>query len=827
LRAARQGDFSIRLPADGVAHDVLDEIAHAFNGLVEQNHALVAELDRVHAAVAHEGNTRERVLLPAASGAWSSAGSAINSLIAHLSWPIEEAAATIEAIAEGNLSREMPLRGDGRTLRGDLLVLGTAVKTLVSRLRTMSDNVREVAAVSTAIANGDLSQTITIDAPGAMLALKNAINQMIANLRDTTRKNQEQDWLKTNLAKFFSLMQGQRNLQSLADQIMSELTPVVGAQHGAFYIRTPGEDRLELISTYAYTRRKTLANRFAFGEGLVGQCALERKPIIVTDVPQDYVQISSGLGQARPLNLAVYPVLYEDQLFGVIELGTFHELTSTQLAFLEQLMLSIGLALNLIGTYARTEKLLQQLQGSNTELERRRRELEEYARQLEDRNREIAKASTSLEAKSQELARVSQYKSQFLTTMSHEIRTPLNSVLILAQMLAANEDKTLSPKQQEWAGTIHASGRDLLALINQILDLSKVEAGKIEAHPEPYAIADLEQYVERTFRPVSAQRNLGFSIELAADTPAFVTADHQLVQQILRNLLANAFKFTERGRVTLRISRAAPGTRYRAPQLQSATAVIAFAVSDTGIGVPEGQQERIFDAFQQADASITRKYGGTGLGLAISREYARVLGGELALDSTPGSGSTFTLYLPLTQHDLVPDPLLVPPKGQALPPAPPPEPRHVTSSETRLPPLDAKAALDRQQTRALTDRSVLVVEDDPRNLFATTTLLERLKINVIPASNAREAYAKLEDNPAIDLVLMDIMMPEIDGYQATREIRRMKGRERIPIIALTAKASAADRDRCLDAGCNDYVSKPADVRQLVSVMAKHLGPKDR
>ncbi len=707
-------------------------------------------------------------------------------------------------------------------LRGDLRALADAIRALQARLRKGVESVREIAQVSTAIANGDLSKTIHIDdATGAMLDLKHAVNQMIENLRDTTRVNEQQDWLKTNLAKFFGMMQGQRDLQSLADQIMSGLTPVVGAQHGAFYIKPPDEDVLVLISTYAYSKRKQLANRFAFGEGLVGQCARERKPIIVTDVPSDYVQISSGLGHAAPLNLAVYPVLYEDQLWGVIELGSFHELTATKLAFLEQLTLSIGLALNLIGSNARTEKLLQQLQGSNAELERRRRELEDYARQLEERNREIARASTSLEAKTQELARVSQYKSQFLTTMSHEIRTPLNSVLILAQMLAANEDQTLTAKQQEWAGTIHASGRDLLALINQILDLSKVEAGKIEAHAEPYAIAELLQFVERTFRPVSEQRLLTFTTELTADAPGSITADHQLVQQILKNLLANAFKFTERGQVTLRISRAVPGLSYRSARLREAPAVIAFAVTDTGIGVPAEQQVRIFDAFQQADASITRKYGGTGLGLAISREYARVLGGELALESAPGAGSTFTLYLPLTAQDLVPGPGALPEPAPDSPPVAPP-PR-----DERVPPLDSSAAVNREQSRAFVDRNILVVEDDPRNLFATTTLLERLQANVIPASNAHEAYAKLEAHPDVDMILMDIMMPEIDGYQATREIRSMKGREHIPIIALTARASASDRDRCLGAGCNDYVSKPADVRHLVAVMLKHLRRKDR
>ncbi len=484
------------------------------------------------------------------------------------------------------------------------------VNQLAANLTTQ---VRAISEVATAVIEGDLTRSITVETRGEVLGLKDTINQMITNLRDTTRTNKEQDWLKTNLAKFFGVMQGQRNLQSLTDQIMSEVTPVVDAQHGVLYLADSEDGRpaLRLTSTYAFTKRKHISSSFAFGEGMVGQCARERKPIIITEVPDDYVQIRSGLGEAAPRNIAVYPVFFEDQVRGVIELGSFHEFTPVQLALLEQLMLSMGLAINLIGTSMRTEQLLQQVQGSNAELDKRRRELEERARLLESRNREVAEASASLEAKSQELARVSTYKSQFLTNMSHEIRTPLNSMMILAQMLAANEDKSLSAKQADWAATIHSAGRDLLALINQILDLSKVESGRTETHVESQPIGAVREFAERTFRPVALQQGLDFVVDVAPTAPDSLMTDRQLLEQILKNLLANAFKFTERGRVKLEIG-AGPGQ-------------VTFAVSDTGIGIPAEHQDRIFEAFQQADSSITRKYGGTGLGLTISREYARAV----------------------------------------------------------------------------------------------------------------------------------------------------------------------------------------------------------
>src|SRR5687768_7153513 len=839
--AVANGDLSKKITVQ--AQGEILELKDTINAMVEQLRIFAAEVTRVAREVGTDGQLGGQARVPGVSGTWKDLTDNVNVMASNLTDQVRGIGKVVTSVASGDLTRKLVL-----VAKGEIGALADTINDMTETLRTfadqvttvarevgiegklggqakvpgaagtwrdLTDNVNQLAAnltsqvraiweVATAVIQGDLTRSITVEARGEVLGFKDTINQMITNLRDTTRTNKEQDWLKTNLAKFFGLMQGQRDLQSLANQIMSELTPVVGAQHGAFYLAEPQDNQivLALTSTYAYTKRKQLSNRFGLGEGIVGQCAREQKPILVTDVPEDYVEITSGLGRSSPRNIAVYPIFFEDQVKGVIELGSFHEFTSVQLAFLEQLMLSIGLAINLIGTSMRTEQLLQQLQGSNVELDKRRKELDERALQLESRKQEVAQAITSLEAKSQE----SQYKSKFLTNMSHEIRTPLNSMLILAQMLAANEDGNLSDKQQEWAATIHSAGRDLLALINQILDLSRIEAGRIETHPEPCPTQAVLEFAERAFRPVAMQRGLEFTIEVAPGVPPSVTTDHQLLDQILKNLLANAFKFTEHGRVTLRIERAA-GVRFRSASLQSAPAVIAFAVSDTGIGISARQLERIFEAFQQAEASITRRYGGTGLGLTISREYARILGGEITVQSTPNVGSTFTLYLPFSADE-------------------PQSPANPVAGPARQAPISLLSnGINPETKEALAGKAILIVEDDARNLYSVTSFLERFKVHVIAANSAREAFARLREHPDVDLVLMDIMMPEIDGYQATREIRGMKEFSGLPIIALTAKASESDRAQCLAAGCTDYVVKPADTRQLVAVIVRNLRSK--
>jgi signal transduction histidine kinase/HAMP domain-containing protein/ActR/RegA family two-component response regulator len=709
---------------------------------------------------------------------------------------------------EGKLGGQAKVPGASGTWRD----LTDNVNQLAGNLTTQ---VRAISEVASAVTQGDLTRTIAVEAQGEVLELKDTINQMIANLRDTTHTNREQDWLKTNLAKFSGMMAGQRSLESLTRLIMSELTPLVGAQYGAFYVTEDGNGAttLKLMSSYAYTARKGVSNRFALGEGLVGQAALEKKTIIVSRVPEDYVQVSSGLGESPPRNIIVLPVIFEERIKGVIELASFDEFSAIHLTFLEQLMLSIGVVFNMIGASRRTEELLEELKRSNVELEKRTNELEEKATLLEVKNREIAEASANLEEKAKQLSLVSKYKSEFLANMSHELRTPLNSLLILAKLLAENADGNLTGKQVEYARTIHASGSDLLALIDQILDLSKIEAGKMQVERTRVSLSEVADYTKRSFAQVAREKGLEFEVEMSPATPRTVTTDLQRLQQILKNLLSNAFKFTHAGRVSLRIDRAPSGTTFKDGSLSHAPAVLAFSVTDTGIGIPEDKQQLIFEAFQQADASTSRTYGGTGLGLTITRELARLLGGEIAVKSRAGFGSTFTFYLPLPSEDLQerrssPFDLGHRTSGSSDGPA---QAAPLAPRERVTAPTDAK--------EVLTGKKVLLVDDDVRNLFAVMSLLERYGVSVVTAESAREGIDVLRQDPDVQVVLMDIMMPGMDGYEATRMIRSDERFAKLPIIALTAKAMPGDRDKCIEAGCTDFVPKPVVDDRLVASLA--------
>ena len=668
---------------------------------------------------------------------WRDVTDNVNGLASNLTTQVRNIAFVMTAVANGDLSQKISVE-----VQGEVLELKNTINNMVDRLRIFADEVtrvarevgtegklggqadvpgvagtwkgltdsvnamansltmqvRNIADVATSVTKGDLTRQITVEAQGELELLKTNINQMIGNLRETTERNQEQDWLKTNLAKFSRMMQGQKDLESVSRLIMSELTPLVSAHHGAFFMMDAetGAPSLRLIASYAYRARKHVGNRFGIGEGLVGQAALEKQPILLQNVPDDYIQITSGLGEAAPRNIIVLPILFEGEVKAVIELASFLPFSSIHQTFLDQLTESIGVVLNMIQANMRTEELLEQsqkltqelqsqseelrkqqdeLKKSNTELEQQARslrqseellkeqqeelqqvneELEEKASLLaeqnakvEQKNREVESARQALEEKAQQLSVSSKYKSEFMANMSHELRTPLNSLLILAKLLSENKERTLSPKQVEYSRTIHASGTDLLNLINDILDLSKVEAGKMEVNVAEVPIADVTTFVDRTFRPVAEQKQLKFEVEVRPETPPALFTDGQRLQQILKNLLSNAFKFTERGTVKMTLRRADKDRKFASRSLDQAVEVIAFEVSDTGIGIAKDKQQLIFEAFQQADGTTNRKYGGTGLGLSISREIARLLGGEIKVESTPGAGSTFTLFIPV------------------------------------------------------------------------------------------------------------------------------------------------------------------------------------
>ncbi|WP_159028713.1 ATP-binding protein, partial [Kitasatospora sp. MY 5-36] len=567
----------------------------------------------------------------------------------------------------------------------------------------LTRQVRAIAQVATAVTRGDLSLRIDVDAAGELDELKDNINQMIANLRETTRTNQEQDWLKTNLARISGLLQGRRDLEAVASLIMTELTPVVSAQHGAFFLAQPAgrtaelitEDDdendtvLRLIGSYGYQRR-AMPTTFRPGESLIGQAAVEKWAIILKEAPPGYLKIASGLGEASPAHIVVLPVLFEGRLLGVIELATFSSFTTVALDFLNQIADLIGVTVHTISVNTKTEGLLlesqrltaelsmrsAELEARQEELERTNEELQEKAEQLAQQNRdieikngEIEEARQVLEERAEQLALASRYKSEFLANMSHELRTPLNSLLILAKLLSDNNEGNLSPKQVEFADTIHGAGSDLLQLINDILDLSKVEAGKMDVRPARIALVQLVDYVEATFQPVALDKNLDFAVRVSPALPVTLHTDEQRLQQVLRNLISNAVKFTDAGAVDFSIRQAGREVpqHVRERLLESGSIqgpddeLIAFSVSDTGIGIPDNKLREIFEAFKQADGTTSRKYGGTGLGLSISREIARLLGGEIHAESELGKGSTFTLYLPLRTE--APEPVGDPRQG--------------------------------------------------------------------------------------------------------------------------------------------------------------------
>ncbi|MCW8139667.1 MAG: HAMP domain-containing protein, partial [Planctomycetota bacterium] len=849
--AVAGGDLSQKITVD--ARGEVRELKQTINTMVDQLRAFAAEVTRVAREVGTEGELGGQAQVSGVAGTWKDLTDNVNVMARNLTGQVRGIVKVVTAVANGDLGQKFVVEAKGEiaaladTINGmtdTLRVFAEQVTTVAREVgiegqlggqarvpgaagtwRDLTDNVNQLAGnlttqvraiseVATAVTKGDLTRAIAVEAQGEVLALKDNINKMISNLRDTTQTNKEQDWLKTNLAKFSSMMQGQRSLEAVSRLIMSELTPLVSAQHGAFYV-TEHDDQeapaLKLISTYAYTRRKGMRSSFQLGEGLVGQCALEKQTILVTEAPDDYVQISSGLGEAAPRNILVLPILFEGHIRGVIELASFQQFAPIHLTFLEQLMQSIGVVFNMISASMRTEELLAELQRSNTELEARTDELEEKASLLEEKNREVQRASSSLEEKARQLALISKYKSEFLANMSHELRTPLNSLLILARMLAEDESGALDEKQVEYARTIYSSGTDLLALINEILDLSKIEAGKMTVEARPVPLAELRGYVERSFTELAEAKGLALSVSVDPGAPPTITTDPQRLQQILKNLLSNAVKFTARGRVSLAIGRVRRGHRFVNPALDEAPGVLAFDVSDTGIGIPAEKQALIFEAFQQADASTSRTYGGTGLGLTISREIARLLGGELAVESAQGAGSTFTVYLPLQPGDL-----------QEGPPAPSGDGAAPEGDGER--PAAVTPGADDGGDRRLEGR-VLLVDDDARNLFAVTSLLERHGLEVITAETARDALAVL-DRDRVDLVLMDIMLPGMDGYQATREIRRRPALADLPVVALTAKAMPEDRERCFDAGCTDFLAKPVDVHRLLDVLAARLDHVD-
>ncbi|MEV3971439.1 HAMP domain-containing protein [Streptomyces sp. NPDC050698] len=1027
--AVARGDLSQRITVEAAGE--VAALAEVINTMVDTLSAFADEVTRVAREVGTEGRLGGQAHVPNVAGTWKDLTDNVNSMANNLTGQVRNIALVTTAVAKGDLSKKIDVDA-----RGEILELKTTINTMVDQLSAFADEVtrvarevgtegrlggqaevegvsgtwkrltenvnelagnltrqvRAIAEVTSAVAEGDLTRSINVEASGEVAELKDNINSMVESLRETTRANQEQDWLKTNLARISSLMQGHRDLPVVAELIMDELVPLVSAQYGAFYLAEDGDNgpELRLVGSYGYPEESSRPTRIAFGRTLVGQAARSRRTIMVDELPDGYVTISSGLGQVVPSALVLLPIVVEGQVLGVIELASVTPFTQIHRDFLAQLMETIGVNVNTIVANARTDELLvesqrltvelqarstelqvqqEELQRSNAELEEKASLLAAQNRDIEAKNLQIEQARQELETRAQQLSLASKYKSEFLANMSHELRTPLNSLLILAQLLAQNPSRNLTPKQVEYAQIIHSAGSDLLQLINDILDLSKVEAGKMDVSPERVTLRQLIEYVEATFRPMTTQKSLDFTVTTAPGAPVDVLTDDSRLRQVLRNLLSNAVKFTEQGGVELSIE---PASDDEVPEgVVRGAAVVAFRVKDTGIGIPEQHLETIFGAFQQADGTTSRKYGGTGLGLSITREIAQLLGGAVSVESAPGQGSTFTLFLPVARpdfeellgHGRTPERSSAEPLPQGVSGSVPvpqigpgPRPRRLLVVEERSrglltlvaesvvadlthgrtdgaqrPAVDIITAVGAQEAAgalasepchcvvlelgmrdgeasrflqalegdsALTSvpvlvhsshptdgpldetllsrsaggalellssldelrerialhlsaeepgdvlslvrsegqqqltppsvddtsagRTVLVVDDDARNLFALSGILELHGFRVLHAENGRRGIETLVNNPDVALVLMDVMMPEMDGYTATAEIRRMPQYAELPIIAVTAKAMPGDRDKSLASGASDYVTKPVDTRDLIACVRRWL-----
>lgn len=707
-----------------------------------------------------------------------------------------------------------------RSVAISFIVLGLLAGLLIAAwvIRGISKNLQGITSVisSVSFATIDKLPRIPVKTKDEIGNIARAFNEMAESLEHHTYQEkeykcamQEHNWLKTQITDIVKSCQEVQDINRLSQVLISKLAPLTGSSHGVLFTREGNGDSQCFVKTgiYAQEKQEMLVTHIELGEGLVGQCALENKPFYLTQIPSHYFKIGSALGGVQPSALIILPISYEGQVLAVMELASLYDFTPLQQNFLHEVAGSIGAVFSSILKHMQVRNLLresqaltEELQSQSEELRLQQEELRSINEKLEDQYRssemkakELEKVKEELESNAIQIKQASRYKSEFLANMSHELRTPLNSLLILAQILAENKEKNLSEKQVEFAETIFSSGNNLLHLINDILDLTKVESGKMDIHPAEVELQEIANQLERGFRPVATQKQLDFTIRMDDQLPPFIWTDEQRLLQIITNLLSNAFKFTAEGSVYVDIC------LQKTPEGSN----VAFHVCDTGSGIPLDKQSIIFEAFQQADGTTSRKYGGTGLGLSISREMAHLLGGFIRVKSDEGKGSIFTLYLPLTRENVL----------------------EVQGAETyALAPVAAslaqhtKAAADVSGEEGLAGQSVLVVDDDMRNIFALTAALEERGMSVYFAENGRECVHLLQDHPDLDIVLMDIMMPEMDGYETIENIRSMPAFQKLPIIALTAKAMKHDREKCMEAGASDYISKPVNMEQLISLM---------
>ena len=858
--AVARGDLSRKITVD-VKGEIL-ELKDTINTMVDQLNAFAGEVTRVAREVGTDGKLGGQAQVSGVAGTWKDLTDNVNVMAANLTEQVRGIVKVVTAVANGELTRKLTVNAKGEVaalaetinnmtdtlatfadqvttvarevgvegrLGGQANVPGAAGtwKDLTGNVNLLADNltnqVRAIAEVATAVTKGDLTRSVQVEASGEVAELKDYINTMIDNLRLTTDRNKEQDWLKTNLARFTGMLQGQRDLTTVGRMLLSELAPLVNAQQGVIYqMGTDESAEMMLLSAYADDAPNGHARELRVGEGLVGQCAAEKRRMLITEVPPHAVSIRSGLFKAVPLNVIVLPVLFEDRVKAVIELASLSSFTASHLAFLEQLTASIGIVLNSIEATMQTEGLLKQSQQLATELQTQQKELQQTNEQLaqkaqqlaeqnvevERKNQEIDQARRAVEEKAKELALTSKYKSEFLANMSHELRTPLNSILVLGQQLSDNPDGNLTGKQVEFARTIHGAGTDLLNLITDILDLSKIESGTVSVQAEEVFFASLLDMMARPFRHEAENRRFTFELTTDPRLSRSLVTDSKRVQQVLKNLLSNAFKFTEQGSVRLSVFLAERGWSDDHAVLRAAPAVVAFQVEDTGIGIPPEKQRIIFEAFQQADAGTSRKYGGTGLGLAISRELASLLGGEIQLRSEVGKGSTFTLYLPQTY--------VGPSTGVNVlemrsAPVPAPHLMPAIAHEHRFEPIeDDRASLQDA------DSVLLIVEDDPHYARLLRDLARDKGFKVLVATQGAEALALAREFHPM-AVSLDVFLPDMLGWTVLNHLKQDPSMRHIPVQILTLDE---DRQHGLSRGAFAFVRKPTTPDELHNALSR-------
>jgi HAMP domain-containing protein/signal transduction histidine kinase/DNA-binding response OmpR family regulator len=878
-KAVAAGDLSKKITVD-VKGEIL-ELKNTINTMVDQLRSFASEVTRVAREVGTEGKLGGQADVQGVAGTWKDLTDNVNFMAGNLTGQVRGIAKVVTAVANGDLDQKLTVEA-----KGEIAALADTINGMTDTLATFADQVttvarevgvegklggqakvpgaagtwkgltenvnqlaanlttqvRAIAEVATAVTQGDLTRSITVEALGEVAALKDTINEMIRNLKDTTQVNTEQDWLKTNLAKFSRMLQGQKDLVAVGHLILSELAPVVGAQQAEFYVLsyTQERPRLRLMASYASDGQGAYGKEIDLGQGLVGQCAFDKQKILLTSSMPHGLKISSGLTEIAPMDILVLPIIFEGQVRGVVELASVERFNPTHQAFLDQLTESIGIVINTIEANMRTEDLLtqsqslaQELQSRQEELQQTNEELQEKAHllvqqndEVERKNQEVEQARQALEEKAKQLSLTSKYKSEFLANMSHELRTPLNSLLILSDQLCKNSEGNLTNKQVEFSKTIHSSGNDLLMLINDILDLSKIESGTVMVDVNELRLSDLQLYVERTFRHVAEAKTVDFIITTGLQLPVSMVTDVKRLQQILKNLLSNAFKFTHQGHVALAIEEAFTGWSPDNEELNRAQQVLAFSVTDTGIGISADKQQIIFEAFQQADGSTSRKYGGTGLGLAISRELSRLLGGEIRLSSAPGEGSSFVLYLPLTYSSSrssrkpgssaeLRTELITPVNRLSLAK---PEIAFDDSSVALEEDSAASEAADDRHSIQPGDFVLLIVEND---LAFAGFLLDAARAKgfkgLVTALGASALTLAAEFKPSA--ITLDMHLPDMEGWRVLDRIKQDFSVRHIPVCVISTDDS---KERAYRSGAMAFIEKPIPSKEILDRMLDQL-----